>query len=260
MKIAICFSGQIRTGVKAAASIKHFLGELYSDCDFFMHTWDISQPKYWHPQSVECLKNGPNIPLISNGYELVVGMNDVYDNKLIHVVVENFDRWNKSFNRDFKNVSPLWYSWYMSILLKKQTENYSGVEYDVVVKLRPDIVFPEERSLIKEITYLTSRGDNFYANGYDTVRIDDVLFISNSAIMNIASELILNIPNKEWKNNTFGEYLLSKNINCINTISTWYSVLREEVPDKDVLNFNKCFNIDRDYHAPYNTDRLPVND
>ena len=40
MKIAICFSGMVRTGVKAYPSIKRFIGDLWGQCDFFMHTWD----------------------------------------------------------------------------------------------------------------------------------------------------------------------------------------------------------------------------
>jgi hypothetical protein len=260
MKIAICFSGQIRTGIKAAASIKHFLGELYSDCDFFMHTWDISQPKLWHRDSIKVRELGYNNCIISDGYGLIADINKSYDNKFRQITIENFDKWNTTFNVGYKNVSPLWYSWYKSISLKKMAEEQDNILYDFVVKLRPDVVFPARRSLRNEIDNIIMHGDNFYANGCDPKRIDDVLFISSSHIMNNASELVFNIPDKEWTNNIFAEYLKSINIKYINTHSTWYSILREEVPDKDVMNFNKCFNLDRDYHAPYNTDRLPVND
>ena len=41
MKIAVCFSGQIRTGILTFKNIKNFIGELINQCDVFIHTWDV---------------------------------------------------------------------------------------------------------------------------------------------------------------------------------------------------------------------------
>ena len=40
--IAVCLSGQIRTGIYAAPNIKRFIGDLWDNCDFFIHTWNVS--------------------------------------------------------------------------------------------------------------------------------------------------------------------------------------------------------------------------
>ena len=40
MKIAVCFSGQMRTALEANKSIIKFLGNQLPNVDFFFHTWD----------------------------------------------------------------------------------------------------------------------------------------------------------------------------------------------------------------------------
>ena len=46
MKIAVCFSGQIRTGVQTAPNIKRYIGDLDTVCDYFVHTWDHQSPNH----------------------------------------------------------------------------------------------------------------------------------------------------------------------------------------------------------------------
>jgi len=41
IKIAICFSGQIRTGVLTYKNISNFIGELIHQSDIFVHTWRL---------------------------------------------------------------------------------------------------------------------------------------------------------------------------------------------------------------------------
>ena len=60
MKIAICFSGMIRTGVYAAPLIKKFIGRYYDNVDIFIHTWDISEDKLWHSESIKSKEGGDN--------------------------------------------------------------------------------------------------------------------------------------------------------------------------------------------------------
>ena len=46
MRIAVCFSGQIRTGVQTAPNIKRYIGDLDPVCDYFVHTWDHQSPNH----------------------------------------------------------------------------------------------------------------------------------------------------------------------------------------------------------------------
>jgi hypothetical protein len=45
MRIAVCFSGQMRTALEANKSIIKFLGNQLPNVDFFFHTWDIKSEK-----------------------------------------------------------------------------------------------------------------------------------------------------------------------------------------------------------------------
>ena len=57
MRIAICFSGQLRTGVWAIPAIKSFIGDLWENCDFFLHTWDSQYSKNYSNKLIENLNS-----------------------------------------------------------------------------------------------------------------------------------------------------------------------------------------------------------
>ena len=68
MKIAVCFSGQIRTGIENHPNIKEFFGKLYNDCDFFIHTWNFSEYKTYNGSNIS---KKPTIEPIENLSEIV---------------------------------------------------------------------------------------------------------------------------------------------------------------------------------------------
>lgn len=45
MRIAVCFHGQLRTACHATPAIKSYLGDLWENCDFFIHTVLWCYPK-----------------------------------------------------------------------------------------------------------------------------------------------------------------------------------------------------------------------
>jgi hypothetical protein len=249
MRIAICFSGMIRTGIHASYSIKQFLRKYYDSCDFFAHTWDISQEKRFHPDCPFVKNTNFDKPEISS-YSLLDTFSDAYDRKFQSIVVENFYNWNAKFIKEYKDFSPLWYSWYKSIQLKRQYEIDNNFRYDFVIKMRPDIVFPEDRNIEDEINHYEKNTDVFYANGYQPIRIDDVLFYSNSSLMDRASKFFIDTHNKSWTTNLFGEYIALQCIECYNSANLRYTILRDEAtPWK---NFEHSLDIDRKYYCPYN--------
>lgn len=258
MKIAICFSGQIRTGVEAAKNVKNYIGELYNNVDFYMHTWDISREKQWNPESDMSVKyNTVTFPKIKDSRPLADELNKAYDSKFKKIRIDNFGNWENSIGSNYMGYSPLWYSWQQSILLKQEYEIENNFCYDVVIKMRPDIIFPKSLSLLEEIDHYNIDASKFYAMGYAENRIDDVMFLSSSTLMDRASCFFSDVGKKYWTVNIFGEYLVSKNIECYNTKHTLYTVLRgESINCMD--NFVLTFNIDRDFYAD-TSDRLPAN-
>lgn len=259
MRIAVCFSGMIRTGVIAAPLIKNFFGDLYDSIDFYMHTWDISEDKDWHRDCLALRIGKTQTKKIENGYILADNLQNCYNRKFVNVKIENLEHWRQKYEHEYKFFSPLWYSWQESIKLKTLKEAENGFKYDVVIKMRPDIIYPAEAKLQTEINHFLKDRNIFYAIGGDyALRIDDVFFLSRSDLMDRASSFFTETKIKTWTTNNFGEYLSSIGIPATATNNNMYTVLRTEALVGDINNFNLCFNTDRKYHAPYNHDRLPV--
>lgn len=257
MKIAICFSGMIRTGVYASKFIKNYIGNLYDSVDFFMHTWDITQSKKWNQESLKFseLQVFNNIE-VNSTYKIIKDFTDCYDTKFLKIKIENFSNWNLTHLSKFTNFSPLWYSWQESISLKREIEIKSSIQYDYIIKMRPDVIYPEERSLEDDIEYIKDKPSVFFTMGYSPARVDDVFFICRSGIMDVASTFYSNTLCRDWVNDPFGLFLRNLNIECQNTRDPRYAVMRDESIFEE--KFNKIFNIDRDYFAPANTSRLPI--
>lgn len=257
IRIAVCFSGMIRTGVEASRAIKSFIGEnLYQYCDFFMHTWDISDSKQWHEDSIMSKQVSQREIISNNGRELADKLVLEYDSKFIGIAVETLDLEVNDLSLH-PSVSPLWYSWAKSIELKQQYEESEKFKYDIVIKMRPDLMFHPARKLSNELAHFYNDTDKFYANGIIPARIDDVFFYSNSDIMDLASNFVYEIKSRPWTTNAFADYLKSKNINYSDTKDHVYTILREEALSNDITNFNICYNLDRKYYAPYDSDLLP---
>lgn len=166
MRIAICFHGQLRTACHAAPAIKSYLGDLWENCDFFIHTWDVNN--YVNPN-----RNFRDYINILNGIQMENGTDTICSSILkfgglpvkkmitadeIEFIqkfyqpkffkVESYEKWfEKHSNLITKNDnlptyrSPFYYSFFSSVQGKKSFENENGFIYDAVVKLRPDVSF-----------------------------------------------------------------------------------------------------------------------
>ncbi len=260
MRIAVCFIGMIRTGPETVENLKNWFRGVYHDIDFFMHTWDVSESKLWHYESRYVIDNiRPQNLYRESSYPLIEKMEKSYDRKFIAVEVENQERFlsSKFFSR-YMGFSPQWYSWYKVMNLVDQYERSNNFRYDLVVKIRPDIMFPKERNLREEILRYYGDITALYTLGYDPVRIDDVMFLGSSSVMHRSSKFMVDSSKTHWETNILGEWLELKKIKASNTAHTTYSIYRKEHIELGVspMQFNKCVNIDREFYAPYNVDRL----
>jgi hypothetical protein len=190
MKIAICFSGQIRTGIYAAPNIKRYLGKLYDQCDIFIHTWNFNKEK-----------NSQIIPLTN---EEILEIKNIWNPKVFYI--EDYKTTIQKFKKEYGIVTfdftdslyysngvsptfmPLFYSWYRSITFKRDYELLNNFKYDLVIKMRPDVIYPKRRSLRKEIDIWEYDINAFYCDVQSIGnRVDDVFWLSSSEIMDRAS-------------------------------------------------------------------------
>lgn len=198
MRIAVCFSGQIRTGIENYTNIKEFFGELYDNCDFFIHTWNFCEYKSYN------LSNIAKKPIIESPQKFNT-IKQLYSPKKMIVDAKNMG-YNTS---QLYGIQPLWYSFWKCNELKKQYELENDFKYDIVLKLRTDTIFNNKiNALINEIetTYI---GEFKTIQNYDIdiakniATADDVFFISKSTEMDIAADYYWQLM-KSYDN---GEYI-----------------------------------------------------
>jgi hypothetical protein len=238
MKIAVCISGQMRTFEEAAISLKKEIFDKY-DCDIFIHTWnergittDVNRlfPKGMNSYFLEDVVNDSK--LFMQKYNLL--FNDILDENTINkeklletysnvkgVVIEetpkDYEKTKSLYNvqypkylqelypRRYHNLA-MFYKIYQCNELKKAYEIENNFEYDIVIRIRPDVSLTSEFTIPKDV-----QEDTIYvkAEMKDEKYIHDQLFLSESKTMDKISSLWLEL-NKYWDENFDKEWSLTK--------------------------------------------------
>ena len=194
MKIAVCFSGQVRTGLQAAPHLFDWFGDLLPNIDFFIHTWDNRLYK-----NLNCTRLFPRREEIIDK-KVFDELSKIYNPKTMEIesgsVYLETHR-HKGGNNEV-TTHPLWYSFYKSVLYKRLYEKKNKFKYDIVVKLRMDLVFTSGK-LIDEIKWLNENSDKSvitepsfhkdWKNKLDDDATIDIYFVSDSDTMDIFSQL-----------------------------------------------------------------------
>jgi MoaA/NifB/PqqE/SkfB family radical SAM enzyme len=131
MKIALCFSGQLRTALHTYENILNYIGDLYKDCDVFVHTWNVRTDMH----------SGKVVDMVDE--RTFVEFKRIYTPK--KMVVEDFLLYSDL-------IEPIFHTLRMSDEMRKEYEKESDVKYDFIIKIRPDILFNPDLRLINEIT------------------------------------------------------------------------------------------------------------
>jgi hypothetical protein len=260
MRIAVCFSGQVRTGVENYQNIREILGELYDSCDFFIHTWNFCSYKTYN------LSNIAKKPVIEPSEKFEV-IRQLYSPK--KMVVDG--KYIGYQTTEEYGIQALWHSFWKSVELKKQYELENNFKYDYVLKLRMDLIINRHTpfELLQEI--LTIENNKFKINqwfGDDPIALKnsplstDVFFISKSKEMDIAADyvwaLMKSFCNGEYINLIY--YLSQHNIRVSSfSYVERYALLRDDFVDRGVLELNKSEmfdEIDRLENYYYNSPEL----
>lgn len=149
MKIALCLSGQIRSFDLVYQNLINNL-IVPNDCDVFYHTWHMyDNSKYinfYNPTDNKYVKYG------SYSYENV-------EKVINHLKPVSF-----LFEKPViqQNTKSMFYSVMKSNSLKCQYENLMGFKYDIVIRSRSDIFFPDKvvldsNSVSDNVIYLSYR-------------------------------------------------------------------------------------------------------
>lgn len=261
MRIAVCFSGQIRTGGKCFLNIKKFLGELYPFCDFFMHTWD----------------GNTHAPTICEIPEIFTDIDEKDIDEIralykpIKFVVENFHEAFKTTAHMYPTIpfNGRFYSWEKSVNYKREYEELYNFKYDYVLKLRYDILFSPVTNLVNLIDGL--KGNEFGVESTEEGKaISDFFFISDSKIMDVASKWD-SVHHKEYKaiHNSYPDHVneheliiqyLKENDISINDFNSQEKQLAtiyrpESVKFDPIFEYYKCWEVNHltYWNGNYNT-------
>jgi hypothetical protein len=203
MKIAVCFSGQIRTGHINYPNIKRFLGDLYDYCDFFVYTWDTET--YTHKEHASKRLLDANIP--SNfHYPAISDSISLFYSLYIprSMVVNNYNETIK----EHPGLDPYAYCIRQSYNLMKEYSKNNKIKYDYVVITRPDVLFDPSKSLQEDIDQVDDERTFCYASLYDNKtepdKIESVYWLSKSFTMNLVSEFQFIIENRHLTYNIDG--------------------------------------------------------
>ena len=249
MKIAVCFSGQVRTGVQAAPNIKNYIGNLWDNCTFFCHTWSMNTRKPYNANGI----HREGYPLDHDTLTKFVDTYGLYGK----IVVEDYDEILKvKFNTGW---NPMHYSWRRSIeVMQEYQKRTTNLNFDFVVKLRPDVLTRPSRCMSKEIANCLLKNDknSFFAESIYSGQmgiIDDVIYYATPAIMDRASKFAY----VQEATNLMGikPYLEQEKINLACSVrdlpEMGYAILREESLHRDpVKDWQGCFEDDMKFYQP----------
>lgn len=242
MKIAICFSGQLRTWRKVYQTWNYIIENNNNEheIDFFFHAFsENTTPKIGVSHVEMDLSNVDPIEFDE--------LNHIFMPKKFEI--ESQEKFVKSIDL-LDYVNPYicqYYSMFKSCQLKKQYEIEKCIKYDLVVKMRYDLFFKN---------YIINPNDEFNENifyGYNPsydehgklIRITDLFFYSKSNTFDFLSDYcwnIKNLPNKFRDYSIEPEfawfyYLQSNNIN-INEYHWDIKVMRKDFSEIKNIDFS----------------------
>lgn len=252
MRIAICFSGGLRSSDQTSQYIKRYIGDLWDNCDFFLHTWDHESISIHDTLSLKT-----NIIALPSMFPMdqskIDRFCDFYQPK-----VKMIEEWTQSIAYIGLG-EPLWESFAKVISLKKEYEQTHNFTYDFVVRIRPDILIHSSKSLEEDISDCSKFPrklifcDINNRNEHSIQYIEDVFFISDSITMDHLSmfnefRLNSNLGNVDWQHhmcdfvaNTLGKRInkMKNNMAAILYISNSMHGGRWE--EKYFIKFNKRY-------------------
>jgi hypothetical protein len=190
MKIALCFSGQIRTGVQTEPNIKRYIGDLLPICDFFVHTWDHQSPPH---------KAGDLMPVdksvFADFYRLYNPRSMTVEEYLPKRAPDKTWGGLRVDAATGKKYLSMFESIYKANELKRLYEKSNGFVYDYVVRIRTDLIFHQDKSLRADIAELFGKTmttlDNFmiaYHKGVIESKVEDIFWLAKSPTMDKLAE------------------------------------------------------------------------
>lgn len=248
MKIAVYFSGNIRTGVTAFPNLRKYFGRYFDDIDFFLHTWDLEDVAL---PFTDCYEGTSLLYYNLRNYipyrlqrSKLQKLNSLYKFKQVKV----------DSPLDTKLVEkPMWVSINRALDMVYEYQALNEVKYDVVVRVRPDLLlepfsssFEKDLSLVENNTLVVCNlQDNIKE---DSIFLEDVMYLCDIPTSKTVHKFgsIDNNPHEYLY-----KYLLENGNKVKKAFSSRYAIYRDHLQHLDPIeDYEKIYLLNLDL---YNT-------
>lgn len=202
MKVALCISGELRN-FNDDNLVKNLQKFIIDDLnpDVFISTWDHVGISIHQTENIEKVPNKFDVSELHTIYKNIKGLHienlDFWLNSVGYENLKNtFKQWRIHGNGNFNVATtiPHFYKVYDSYLLKKRYELENNINYDIVIKMRPDLFFVNfiNKNIKKNTVYHNNFGPSgwFWPN-----RIYDIFFYSDNESFDKLSKSWLDLEN-----------------------------------------------------------------
>lgn len=181
MKVAVCMSGQPRTWETCYESWRALLAQ-YDTIDFFCYMWDYNSP----PQHGDMLGNLSEIAITNEEQQRFI--EKINPKRISFQSKKSFPIQNgvKKPLIPYEHMRSQFYGLWQASLLKRTYELENNIEYDVVLRIRPDTYFPKQMNVIPTIKpstiYFQQYQDlsKFYGTSPNQLAFSDQFFMADS--------------------------------------------------------------------------------
>lgn len=187
MKTALLLTGHMRCWQQVFPNTKQLIIDKYKP-DVFINTWDSEA--YWDPHSEKGVtEGGPKLDVnaVQSTYKPVRMMVERYED-----LEQNFSDRVTEYTNFFhvpKNQVSMWYKVGRGMTMVEDYMMLSGKTYDLIIRLRPDLVFNEP---LPEFD-----GNKFYTLGYRNHMgqgTSDMIQVGNFFTMSLFCKVLYHLP------------------------------------------------------------------
>ena len=203
MKVALLLTGHMRCWQQVFPNTKQHLLDKYNP-DIFIHTWDSEA--YWDPHSQKGVtEGGPKLDVeaIKETYNPVHMVVDHYEN-----FEQNFEERAKQFTTFYhvpKNQISMWYKVGRGMTMIEDYMMFSGVTYDLIIRLRPDLVFNEPLPDFDMNKFYTLGYRNHMGQG-----TSDMIQVGNFFTMSLFCKVLYHLPHLYRETNLLCPHVISE--------------------------------------------------
>jgi hypothetical protein len=187
MKVALLLTGHMRCWDQVFLNTKQHIIDKYN-ADVFIDTWDSEA--YWDPHSAKGItEGGPKLDIagIEEAYKPVVMNVDSYEQ-----FEDSFATRAKQFETFYhvpKNQVSMWFKVGRGMLSVEEHMMLTGKTYDLVIRMRPDLVFNEPLPEFNSNKFYTLGYRNHMGQG-----TSDMVQVGNFFTMSLFCKVLYHLP------------------------------------------------------------------